>query len=281
MDKPQLGFSFHPKWLSLTGSAEAFLRPLQEAGMSAVEFTLHPNDSDWEAFPPLIAECQRLGLHCHFHAPYLAPYNVAGFSGGERERVEELYRPAIELAVRFAARSAGPTVLVVHGARAANRARALLLEDTVAFVNWLLSWNAGLRVAVENLPRHPDLVKIGTTHQDLMDIVEAVRTPDVGICWDLGHDVLLGATSPPVEPVLRRIVHVHVHDIDVEGMDHYPLVYGRVPYRSWLRPLAEDGFGGCITLEVSGYRVGHEGIGRVRAMLVVSLQRLATAVAIS
>jgi len=276
---PQLGFSFHPRWLSQTGSAEAFLRPLQEAGLSAVEFTLHPADPDWEAFPPLIAECQRMGLRCHFHAPYMDPYNVAGFSGDMREEVEALYRPAIALAKRFAVQNDGPTALVVHGARAANRSHAQLLQDTIAFMEWLLSQNAGLHVAVENLPRHPPLVKIGTSHRDLVNIVEAVGTPDVGICWDLGHDVLLGATRPPNRAFLRHVTHVHVHDINAAGMDHYPLIYGRVPYRSWLRPLAAEGFDGCVTLEVSGHRIGHEGAERIRTMLVGSLHRLAAVIA--
>lgn len=279
MKSPQLGFSFHPKWLSQTGSAEAFLRPLQEAGMTAVEFTLHPSDSDWEAFPPLIADCQRMGLHCHFHAPYLGPYNVAGFSGDARQQVEALYRPAINLAERFAARNDGLTTLVVHGARAANRSHGQLLQDTVAFVEWLLSRDARLRIAVENLPRHSTLIKIGTSRRDLTDIVEAVGTPAVGICWDLGHDVLLGATSPPDGEYLRQVIHVHVHDIDSLGVDHYPLIYGRVPYRAWLRPLVEEEeFDGCVTLEVSGYQVGRQGEGRVRAILVGSLHRLAVAI---
>jgi sugar phosphate isomerase/epimerase len=279
MQSPQLGFNFHPKWLALTTSAEAFLRPLQKAGITAVEFTLHPTDSEWRAFPTLIAECQRLGLRCHFHAPYDDPYNVAGFSGEAREEVEALYRPAIALAVHFAALNDGPTTLVVHGARATDRSHAQLLQDTVAFLEWLLSQSAGLRVAVENLPLHPALIKIGTSHRDLMEIVESVRTPDVGICWDLGHDVLLGATSPPNRAFLRQVIHVHVHDIDAEGVDHYPLVYGRVPYRSWLRPLVKEGFAGCVTLEVSGYHIGHEGAERVRAMLVGSLHQLAAAIA--
>ena len=279
-ESPQLGFSFHPRWLSLTGSAEVFLRPLQEAGLSAVEFTLHPADPDWEAFPPLIAECQRMGLRCHFHAPYMDPYNVAGFRGDMREEIEALYRPAIALAMHFAAQNDGPTILVLHGARAAGRPRAQLIRDTIAFMEWLLSQNTGLRVAVENLPRHPGLVKIGTSHRDLIDIVEAVGAPDAGICWDLGHDVLLGATMPPDRAFLRQVIHVHVHDVDEAGIDHYPLIYGQVPYRSWLRPLAAESFDGCVTLEVSGHRIGHEGAERVRAMLVDSLHQLAGAVAL-
>jgi sugar phosphate isomerase/epimerase len=279
MKSPQLGFSFHPKWLALTGSAEAFLRPLQKAGISAVEFTLHPTDSEWEAFSPLIAESQRLGLRCHFHAPYLDPYNVAGFSGDARAEIEALYRPAIALAQRFAARNDGPTTLVVHGARATDRSHAQLLQDTTAFLEWLLSQSTGLRITVENLPRHPPLTKIGTDHRDLIDIVETFGTPDVGICWDLGHDVLLGATSPPQRAFLRQVIHVHVHDINAVGVDHYPLIYGRVPYRSWLRPLMKEGFDGCLTLEVSGYHIGYEGAERVRAILVGSLRRLAAAVA--
>ncbi|MDH7474325.1 MAG: sugar phosphate isomerase/epimerase family protein [Anaerolineae bacterium] len=275
MKSPQLGFSFHPKWLSLTGSVEAFLRPLQEAGMTAVEFTLHPTDSDWEAFPPLIVQCQRMGLHCHFHAPYLEPYNIAGFGGEGRERIEALYRPAIILAERFAADNGGPTTLVVHGARAADRSHGQLLQDTVAFLEWLLSRNTGLQIALENLPCNHTLIKIGTSRQDLMDIIETVASSDVGMCWDLGHDVLLGATTPPNKACLRRVIHVHVHDINPMGIDHHPLIYGLVPYRSWLQPLVCEGFNGCVTLEVNGQHVGYARAERIEEMLASSLHRLA------
>lgn len=275
MKSPQLGFSFHPKWLSLTGSAEAFLRPLQEAGMTAVEFTLHPTDLDWEAFPPLIMQCQRMGLHCHFHAPYLDPYNVAGFSGDGQERVKALFYPAIILAERFAAYNDGPTVLVVHGARAADRSHRQLFQDTGAFLEWLLSRNSGLRIALENLPRNHALIKIGTSRQELLDIIEAVASSDVGMCWDLGHDMLLGATAPPNEACLRRVIHVHVHDINAMGIDHHPLVYGLVPYRSWLQPLVRAGFNGCVTLEVNGQHVGCAKAEQIEEMLVSSLHCLA------
>jgi sugar phosphate isomerase/epimerase len=209
------------------------------------------------------------------------PYNVAGFSGDAREEIEALYRPAIALAKRFATQNDGPTVLVVHGARAADCSWAQLIQDTVAFTEWLLSQNTGLRVAVENLPRHPGLVKIGTNHRDLIDIVEATGTPDAGICWDLGHDVLLGITTPPEREFLRWVIHAHLHDVDEAGVDHYPLIYGRVPYRSWLHPLMEGGFDGCVTLEVNGHRIGHQGAERVCAMLVDSLHQLAAAIASS
>ena len=227
-ESPQLGFSFHPRWLSLTGSAEVFLRPLQEAGLSAVEFTLHPADPDWEAFPPLIAECQRMGLRCHFHAPYMDPYNVAGFSGDMREEVEALYRPAIALAKRFAVQNNGPTALVVHGARAAGRSRAQLIRDTIAFMEWLLSQNTGLRVAVENLPRHPGLVKIGTSHRDLIDIVEAAE--------------ILGVHPETVKRLCRegRLAAEKVHNtrlIHSETLDAFSRSYtGRRGRRPAVRP---------------------------------------------
>jgi len=273
-ESPHLAFSFHPKWLSLTGSAEAFLRPLQEAGMEAVEFTLHPHDSDWAAFPPLISECQRLGLRCHFHLPYLDPYNIAGFSDDARENIEALYRPAVSLARRFAQRNDSPPTLVMHGARAANRTSQQLVQDTVVFVEWLLAQNPRWLVAVENLPRDPALVKIGTEHRHLIDVSKALAVSRVGICWDMGHDVRLGFTHPPEEEFLRRVIHVHVHDLNAKGVDHHPLLYGRVPYRSWLPLLVQRGFAGCITLEVSGYHLGHEGLESVHALLVGSLQRL-------
>lgn len=272
---PQLSFSLHPMWLG-DGTAAEFLDPLREAGLTAVEFTLHPHEPGWEDFPPLIAECQQLGLHCHFHAPYHEPYNAAGFTGDRQAEIEALHRPVVEMAARFAARNDGPTTLVIHGARA-QRPHETLYRDTVAFLEWLLSLKTGLRLALENLPPKPDLVKIGSNRDEVRAIVAGIDSPQLGICWDMGHDVLAGVTALPEKVFLRRVIHVHAHDINDEGVDHFPLIFGRVPCARWLRALAATGYERCVTLEVSGRRTGIAGgkdPASVRQLLVDSLRQL-------
>jgi len=134
--KPQLGLNMHPKWLG-DGRAEDFLFPLREVGLRVLEFTLNLSSPDWPEMCSLIKEGHRLGFGITFHAPYKDPHNPAGFSRGERDKIVRLYRPALAYAARVA-EEAGPTILVVHGAKG-NRPREELCRDTRAFLSWIVA----------------------------------------------------------------------------------------------------------------------------------------------
>ena len=275
----QLSFSLHPMWLG-DGTAAEFLDPLRRAGLTAVEFTLHPHEAGWEDFPPLIAECQQIGLHCHLHAPYHEPYNAAGFTSDRRAEIKALHRPVVEMAAHFATQNDGPTTLVIHGARA-QRPHDELYRDTAAFLEWLLSLETGLCLALENLPPKLDLVKIGSSRGEVQAIVAGIDSPKLGICWDMGHDVLAGVMTLPEKAFLRRVIHVHAHDVNDKGVDHFPLTFGRVPCVRWLRALVATGYKRSVTLEVSGRRTGiadAKDPASVRQLLVDSLRQLGDAV---
>ena len=246
-----LGLNMHPKWLG-DGRAEDFLLPLRELGLSVLEFTLDLSSPDWPEMNSLIEECHQLGFGITFHAPYKGPYNPAGFSGAKRDEVERIYRPAIEYAARTA-EEAGPTALVVHGAKG-NCPRGELRRDTEAFLAWILEEFLGLRPSIELLFRERDRVKIGDNKAELVEITSGLGSPRVGICWDLGHDARNG--SLPVPPGFIGLVrHVHVHDISPDGRDHSPLIFGNVPYEERLRRLVRSGYEGTVILEVNGYLV--------------------------
>jgi sugar phosphate isomerase/epimerase len=249
-----LGLNMHPKWLGDGTTAEDFLLPLRELGLSVLEFTLNLSSPDWPEMNSLIEECHRLAFGLTFHAPYKDPYNPAGFSRGERDKIERLYRPAIEYVARTA-EEAGPTTLVVHGAKG-ERPRGELRRDTEAFLAWILGEAPGLRPAIELLVREENTVKIGDNKAELVKIVSGLGSPKVGICWDLGHDARNGSvTIPP--GFIASVSHVHLHDIAPDGEDHCPLLFGNVPYRKRLCQLIRVGYGGIIILEVNGYLVSH------------------------
>jgi len=84
----------------------------------------------------------------------------------------------------------------------------------------------------------------------MLRIVEEVGNCRLGLCWDMGHDVKAGRLTAPDAAWLDRVVHVHLHDIDENGTDHYPLLCGQVPYRTWLPALIQVGFKGIVTLEI-------------------------------
>jgi sugar phosphate isomerase/epimerase len=255
----------HPRW-ACGDALPAFVEPLRRVGLQALEFELWDHDPDWPRFVPLMEDCLRLGFELCFHAPYRRPYNAAGFSGEERAEVEAAYAPLLDVAARFA-----PASVVVHGAHSETRSREALLSDTVAFLEWVLDRYPSLDLALENLTPRPPRVKIGTTRAGLLDIIRLVGDRRLGLCWDLGHDVRAGRLASPERAWLRHVVHVHLHDVDEGGKDHYPLLFERVPYRAWLPRLVQAGFAGIVTLEIKGERLAGLGMPRVMESLVASV----------
>jgi len=117
-----VGFTMHPRW-GCGRALDSFLDPLRAAGLAALEFELDDNDSDWSRFGPLMEECQRLGFALTFHAPYHAPYTVAGFAGEERTDIKALYAPMLDIAASY-----GPVTVVVHGANSTAWSSLALLK---------------------------------------------------------------------------------------------------------------------------------------------------------
>lgn len=264
----------HPNWLGGRPAAE-FLHPLRALGVASLEFTLEPAHDLWPAMKALVSECQRLGFTCHFHAPYAGAYNPAGWLSGRQSELEGLFAPVLAYAQERASANRGPTVLVVHGARG-TAARADLTADTVAFLSWVLSRSPLLNVVLELLPREPDKFKVGETAQNLMEVVRGVGSPRLSLCWDLGHvarNARQGDVARLPRGFLPRVRHVHVHDLNDAGEDHYPLIYGNVPVARYARQLRRAGFAGTVILELNGHHLARLG-GDSTAMIWESLRRL-------
>lgn len=272
----QLGLNMHPKWLQ-GGPPEAFLLPLRDMGLRALEFPLDLTASDWPEMDALISACRALGFRLSFHAPYKGPYNAARFLGLQRERIERLLEPVIGYAAAVA-REDGPTTLVVHGAKGKDT-REALRRDTEALLSWIRERAPNLYPALELRVREPDVIKVGDSKADLLAVVSQSRVPRVGICWDLGHDARNGSAAAP-PGFIKRVTHVHVHDLSPQGEDHYPLLFDNAPYRNSLRRLRRAGYAGPLILEVNGYFVARiakeEGIPFIQ-ILRESFQEIADA----
>jgi sugar phosphate isomerase/epimerase len=265
-----VGFNMHPRW-AFGRALPGFLEPLRAAGLRALEFKLDAHKPDWQRFPPLMADCQGLGFSLCFHAPHQAPYTITGFAQERREQIQALYAPMLDIAARFA-----PATVVVHGAKGAEGcALEPLRADTVAFLEWALGRYPGLTLALENLVPVPGRPRVGLVHAELLQIVAQLDDRRLGVCWDMGHDARIGHVDVPGVAWLRTVVHTHVHDIDENGMDHCPLLHGRVPYRAWLPALARSGFRGTATLEINGERLAHLAHEQVKRVLTGSIAEIA------
>lgn len=248
-----IGFSMHPRWL--TGSTlDSFLNPLREHGLRSLEFEVDSHLKDWRKFEPLMEECKKQGMEICFHAPYRPPFSLSGFQKDRREEIIKTSAPMWSLANAWAEKNEHQTEMVIHGASAKNGDAEALRNDTRGFIIWALENFPNLTIALEN----PDIARNdftkfgGGKRNEILALVKEIGDPRLGICWDTGHDVRHGIHHDPPREWLEHVCHVHVHELDDHGDDHYPLVYHNVPNEHWLRLLMKSGMTGTITLELKG-----------------------------
>ena len=263
--EPLLGLNMHPNWLE-GGPPEDFLLPLKEAGLTILEFPMRLLVAEWNEMDALVSASRQLGFAVSFHAPYGGSYNVARFLGGEQESAKQLFNPLIGYAAAVASED-GPITLVVHGAEGRSE-REQLKTATVNFVDWLWERAPQLEPALELRAREADAVKIGDRKVDLLEVLARSRNPQLGICWDLGHDAVNGWSECP-PGFVERVSHVHVHDLSPSGDDHLPLLFGNVPYGDALGQLRRSSYQGVFILEVNGYSVVR--IARARSVSYTQL----------
>jgi sugar phosphate isomerase/epimerase len=246
-------------------------------GVRVLEFFLNPAAPGWPEVDALVGVSRALGLRVSFHAPHKGPYQLTGFSGPERRRIEGLFEPVIDYAAAIA-REDGPTPLVVHGAKGVGT-RQELRSDTEAFLNWAHERAPDLQPALELRVREPDVIKVGDSKAELLSFVSQFSASRLGICWDLGHDARNGAGEAPLG-FIARVAHVHVHDLAPGGVDHYPLLFDNTPYRDALQRLYNARYAGCLVFEVNGHlvaRLARERSAPPMSILRHSFQRIVAA----
>ena len=266
----RIGFSMHPRWAGDEG-LEAFILPLRRSGLSLLEFELDDQQDDWPAFEPLMEAAFQMGLGLSFHAPYRSPHSLVGFAGRERSHIQGDYRPVLEIAETWARKSPACRTLVIHAAVAPEPAS----REALAFLAWVLEEYPNLQLALENNhPARQGEVKPGVELKDVLSMLAALGPPRLGACWDLGHDYLRQKGGAPTRKWLSKVVHIHVHDVDETGEDHFPLIFGRVPYERWLEAWKAQGGGGGVVLELKGKLLQNWSPARVEEALETSISRI-------
>ncbi|MFF7940245.1 sugar phosphate isomerase/epimerase family protein [Nocardia gamkensis] len=121
------------------------------------------------------------------------------------------------------------------------------------------------RVLAEVRSDIPFVVETGTrtntpTMRHVLEFLEALSFPGIGILWDPGNTVFSGWDPAPFpdDYAAGRTLIRHVHVKDPAGMNGYVRIgSGDLPWPAILQRLAEDGYTGYLSLET------HWRIGRV------------------
>jgi len=237
-------------------SFQSVVEPLMEKGLSVLEVHLDLRFSEIaDHIEYLCDEATRTGLGINFHAPYLDPPFMYGFSGEEKESIQADWSPVLEIVNQYAGANGIRTEMVLHGSHGPYAEMSDLLADTIEISRWILDTCPKLYLGIENLPtpRNPnELVKFGENRESVLDAAQKVNHDRCGITWDMGHCIRNKVFELPTEEWMSRVVHVHLHDVDENRQDHWPLMLGSTPYEEWIPALMDSGFEGTITAELNG-----------------------------
>jgi len=150
-------------------------------------------------------------------------------------------------------------VVTVHPFAAKQGDEQALFEETVETARRLCDLSgesdAPFIFALE-LMRRKQQVDPGVTYDGVLNMVDRIDRPNMGICWDLGHtlaniDAGVVDDSPP-PAFLRNVIHTHIHDR--REQTHRPILDERSPVRPLIETLLRAGYRDVMNLELSAHR---------------------------
>jgi sugar phosphate isomerase/epimerase len=237
------------------------LQEIASAGFDAVEVFAtrsHVDYHDAAVLDAVAGWLRDLGLRLHgIHAPIMEAfgrgdtwqgksYSLASPDQSKRQdAVKEAVR-ALELA-----RRAPADVLVLHlgtprGHQSntgpnARDAAARSIDELRRVAGPL-----GIRLAIEVIPND-----LSSAESLVRMLEEDLAAPDVGICLDFGHALLMGDVVDAVEQVSGHLITTHVHDNDGKSDSHLPPFEGRIDWAPALMALQKIGYDGTLLFELA------------------------------
>jgi sugar phosphate isomerase/epimerase len=105
----------------------------------------------------------------------------------------------------------------------------------------------GIRLVLENMLPH-----LFSGHvRDLLWLLGAMHSRDVGLCLDTGHAFLSGDLQHVAHKLSGHLWMLHASDNRGAYDDHLPPGEGNIPWRDLLAQLLRSGFAGTLILEVA------------------------------
>ncbi len=164
-----------------------------------------------------------------------------------------------------AAKRLNADCMVMHPFNLAHTTLYSAAENKKACIAYLSPYieaakKAGVRIAVENM------IDFGRRHRrycagdvyELIDLVDTINDPAVGICIDTGHTNISGLSAgEAIRAVGKRLFALHINDNHSKlGQDLHLLPYfGDVDWKNVMTALSEIGYTGHLTYEVAPQRI--------------------------
>lgn len=132
-----------------------------------------------------------------------------------------------------------------------DKARRFNLTYWKPFVEMAARLNVG--IAFENLFASGRHARYCSQADELIDLVDTLGDPHVGICWDTGHAYVAGQNQPQaIRKIGSRLKAMHIHDNHglPRGDEHLLPYFGTVDWPPILEAIHAIGYDNNFSLEV-------------------------------
>lgn len=249
------------------------LGDLKAAGYDSVDINLwpmcHPGEplslDSWEqAVEAIRAASEEVGLpvfQTHGNTMTGTEWDDPAYPHRELQHVTTLR--CVEAAKRLQA-----DCMVLHPFNLAHTTLYSAAENKRACMAYLAPYieaakKAGVRIAVENM------IDFGRRHRrycagdiyELIDLVDTINDPAVGLCIDTGHANISGMKAgEAIRAAGKRLIALHINDNNSKtGLDQHLLpFFGDVDWPDVMRALREIGYAGHFTYEIGSQQVPGE-----------------------
>ncbi len=232
------------------------LDAIYQGGFSMIEvcsFPAHLDYHDLGAVKRAAMEISARGLECYsFHAPFADHIDITAADAGQREvSLQEILKAAeaaARLEVRYFVIHPGPE----HAVRPPCEELFRRMEQAAQILNRVARrcQELGMLCVLEN--KLPHLI-FGST-SDLLWIMGALTTLEIGTCLDTGHAYLSGDIYHVMHKLSGHLQMIHANDNSGNFDDHLPPGQGEIDWTHLLSELSETAFHGSFILELAGGR---------------------------
>ncbi len=203
-----------------------------------------------------------VALHAPFVSLDLASVDeeVRGSSVASAKRSVEFCR-ALACPQLLLHMSASPGVKGEAARKAAWRSALESLEEVTASAS-----QNGVTILLENMAIHPGRLRVGSTVQELLELVNRFQERGVGICIDTGHSSL--NHQDPSEDIRTAGCHLrslHINDNDGTADSHLVPGRGRIEWPAIHAALQAVKYSGVFLFEIYGYEAIQETIAQAKA----------------
>ena len=229
------------------------LEDIRNSGFGRIEICSFPAHLDYhnlECVKHAASVINERGRETYsFHAPFSEKIDITSPDPQARDfALKELLQAADAAAllnVRYFVIHPGP-----ENATLPDHERFWRLQNAVGVLNqtFLHCRSLGVGLVLENMLPHLFAGRI----RDLLWILGALDTCDVGICLDTGHAHLSGDLAAAVHKLSGHLWMVHASDNRRQFDDHLPPGDGTVNWAGLLEDLYDLHFNGTFILEING-----------------------------